>query len=142
MQNVLLQMGLQVVSVDGMLVKRVKQYVLKCEACFKQTEQMEAVFCPSCGNNTLYKVAIDVSESGVSHYELRKRNNLRGTKYSIPMPKGGKKHDDMILREDQLPKRQRSHKEVDLMDPDSGAWTFNSKSKPGGRGPKVGHARR
>lgn len=32
-QNVLLQMGLNVIAVDGMLVKRVKTFVLKCSSC-------------------------------------------------------------------------------------------------------------
>lgn len=27
---------------------------------------------------------------------------LRGTKYSIPLPKGGRNNDDLILREDEL----------------------------------------
>ena len=35
MQNVLLQIGLNVVSMDGMLIKRVKSFVLYCPACFK-----------------------------------------------------------------------------------------------------------
>jgi RNA-binding protein NOB1 len=34
MQNVLLQMGLKVVDTDGYVVKNVKQFVLKCHACF------------------------------------------------------------------------------------------------------------
>lgn len=34
-QNVLIQMGLNVVSVDGMLIKRAKSYVLRCFACMK-----------------------------------------------------------------------------------------------------------
>ena len=34
MQNVLLQMGLRVVDTDGYVVKNVKQFVLKCHACF------------------------------------------------------------------------------------------------------------
>ena len=35
LQNVLIQMGLNVVSVDGMLIKRAKSFVLRCHACFK-----------------------------------------------------------------------------------------------------------
>lgn len=144
MQNVLLQMGLNVVSVDGMLVRKVKQYVLKCEACFKTSTQMEALFCPTCGNNTLFKVSVNVSADGVSHYEMhRKRYNLRGTKFSIPMPKGGRNSTDLVLREDQLPKQYHT-KEVDLMDPDANNWTFNTAGpgKTGGRNPKVGHGRK
>ena len=35
MQNVMMQMGLSVVSVDGMLIRAAKQWVLRCMACFK-----------------------------------------------------------------------------------------------------------
>lgn len=35
MQNVLLQMGLNLVSVDGKRIQKVKNYVLRCHACFK-----------------------------------------------------------------------------------------------------------
>lgn len=35
MQNVLLQMGLGLLSVDGYTIKTVRQYVLKCSACNK-----------------------------------------------------------------------------------------------------------
>jgi len=38
MQNVLLQMGLRVVDTDGYVVKNVKQFVLKCHACFAVCE--------------------------------------------------------------------------------------------------------
>jgi len=35
MQNVLLQMGLDLISVDGKRIQRVRNYVLRCHACFK-----------------------------------------------------------------------------------------------------------
>jgi rRNA maturation endonuclease Nob1 len=35
MQNVLIQLGLKVLSVDGLLVKSVKQFVLRCMACYQ-----------------------------------------------------------------------------------------------------------
>jgi len=57
MQNVLLQMGLKVLSVDGMVIRRARTYILKCEACFKTTTDLMKQFCGSCGNHTLYKVA-------------------------------------------------------------------------------------
>ena len=34
-QNVLIQMGLNVISVDGMLIRQAKSFVLRCYACFK-----------------------------------------------------------------------------------------------------------
>ncbi len=46
MQNVLLQMGLRVLSPDGRRITRVKQWALRCFACFKITRDMEKLFCP------------------------------------------------------------------------------------------------
>lgn len=136
--------GLNVVSVDGMMVKRVTTYVLKCEACFKTTDDMEAQFCPSCGNHTLYKVATTVAADGsVHHNSLKRRQNLRGTKFSIPLPKGGRRgvNEDLLLREDQLPKRRKA-RDKDLMDEDTSGWTFSYKNKGQGAKNKVGHGRK
>jgi RNA-binding protein NOB1 len=46
MQNVLIQMGLRVLSPDGKRITRVKQWALRCFACFKITRNMEKQFCP------------------------------------------------------------------------------------------------
>merc|ERR1712150_431518 len=46
MQNVLLQMGLNVLSVDGMLVRNVKTFVLRCYGCFRITKDTSRQFCP------------------------------------------------------------------------------------------------
>lgn len=35
MQNVLLQMGLNLVSTDGQRIQKVKSWVLRCHACYK-----------------------------------------------------------------------------------------------------------
>lgn len=34
-QNVLLQMGLNLISVDGMRIKQLRTYAKKCKGCFK-----------------------------------------------------------------------------------------------------------
>ena len=46
MQNVLLQMGLRVIDTDGYVVKNVKQFVLKCHACYKICQDTDKRFCP------------------------------------------------------------------------------------------------
>ena len=35
LQNVLLQIGLRVLGVDGKLIRQMRTYVLRCHACFK-----------------------------------------------------------------------------------------------------------
>ncbi|KAK7919209.1 hypothetical protein WMY93_010493 [Mugilogobius chulae] len=64
MQNVLIQIGLHVLSVNGMVIKQARNYILRCHACFKTTTHMEKVFCPHCGNKTLKKLAVTVNDDG------------------------------------------------------------------------------
>ncbi|KAJ8302934.1 hypothetical protein KUTeg_019330 [Tegillarca granosa] len=123
-QNVLIQMGLNVISVDGMLIKKAKSYVLRCFACMKLTTTVTKQFCPWCGNNTLQKVSMSVEEDGSIKYFLSRRKpvSTRGTKFALPMPKGGKHGNNPILFEDQPVPQQRLSKKarqrMDVFDPD------------------------
>lgn len=38
LQNVMLQMGLNVISVEGMRIRQLRTYGLQCKACFKLVE--------------------------------------------------------------------------------------------------------
>lgn len=108
MQNVILQMGLRLLSPTGIHVRELSRWVLKCTACGKITPEVGRIFCPKCGNGgTLYKVSVTVGANGSVHAGQIKRVNLRGTRYSLPLPKGGRfgAAQNPILREDQLPHR-------------------------------------
>uniref|UniRef100_M4BE36 C3H1-type domain-containing protein n=1 Tax=Hyaloperonospora arabidopsidis (strain Emoy2) TaxID=559515 RepID=M4BE36_HYAAE len=118
MQNVMLQLGLRLLSADGMIIKRVKQWILRCIACFTTSTEMERLFCPKCGNSTMERVSYSLDHDG--HMTFYTRSNrptkLSGTKFSLPKPKGGRSG-DLLLREDQLlvgiwGQRQRQHKKV------------------------------
>ncbi|KAK0532666.1 20S-pre-rRNA D-site endonuclease nob1 [Tilletia horrida] len=121
-QNVLLQMGLNLVSSDGLKITKVKSWVLRCHACFKICKDMERKFCPSCGNPTLLRTSVTTSAPGSAsktdkngglqvHLKKNFQYRNRGTIYSIPQPKAGTasslkksaaKHTVPILREDQV----------------------------------------
>ncbi|KAI3756442.1 hypothetical protein L1987_56262 [Smallanthus sonchifolius] len=122
MQNVILQMGLRLVAPGGMQIRELHRWVLKCHACFKVTMEIGRIFCPSCGNGgTLRKVAVTVGENGTIIAARRPRVSVRGTKFSLPLPQGGRDAitKNPILREDQLPhkflhpKTKKKNKEVD-----------------------------
>ncbi|CAM9365732.1 unnamed protein product [Ectocarpus sp. 6 AP-2014] len=126
MQNVILQVGLPLLSLDGMAVHRVKQWILRCAACFKTCTEMGRLFCPVCGNATLDRVSCSVNaNSGATRVHLRKNHkvNLRGSKFSIPAanPAKGRFEGDLLLREDQLlsgiwaQKARRKEKDVSSM---------------------------
>ncbi|GER30576.1 RNA-binding protein nob1 [Striga asiatica] len=108
MQNVLLQIGLRLLAPGGMQIRELHRWVLKCHACFKVTTDSGRIFCPSCGNGgTLRKVAVTVNENGIMLAARRPRVSLRGTKFSLPLPQGGRDAvtKNPILREDQLPQK-------------------------------------
>ncbi|XP_075635434.1 RNA-binding NOB1-like protein [Castanea sativa] len=108
MQNVLLQMGLRLLAPGGMQIRQLHRWILKCHACYTVTAEIGRIFCPKCGNGgTLRKVAVTVGENGVVLADRRPRIRLRGTKFSLPLPQGGREAitKNLILREDQLPQK-------------------------------------
>lgn len=123
-QNVLKQMGLSVVTLDGLLIRQVRTFILRCYACFKTTSLMDKVFCPNCGNKTLKRVAVTVDEDGheVIHINFRRPLTGRGKKFSLPRFKGGKHANNPIMCEDQRVPQQRPSRmaltKTNPLDPD------------------------
>uniref|UniRef100_A0A8C2JR71 RNA-binding protein NOB1 n=1 Tax=Cyprinus carpio TaxID=7962 RepID=A0A8C2JR71_CYPCA len=125
MQNVLIQIGLHVLSVNGMLIKNTRNYILRCHACFKSTTNMNKSFCPHCGNDTLKKVAVSINEDGTMQMHFSKNPkvlNPKGKRYSLPLPQGGKHANNPRLVDDQrFPQQKMSKKarqKTDVFDPD------------------------
>ncbi|KAI0005151.1 Nin one binding Zn-ribbon like-domain-containing protein [Russula compacta] len=113
MQNVLLQMDLSLVGMEGKKIQKVKTWVLRCHACFKICKDASKKFCPSCGNPTLLRASVTISSPSASsdapatqvHLKKNFQYRTRGTIYSIPAPKPGSAKtgsgEGLILREDQ-----------------------------------------
>ncbi|XP_046917945.2 RNA-binding protein NOB1 [Dermatophagoides farinae] len=114
MQNVLMQMGLNVVSPkDGLHIRQTRQYILRCHACGRINPSTATKFCKYCGNcRTLKRVAITINNDGTvkMHINFKRPIRIRGTKYSLPMPRGGKHANNPILCEDQRIPQQRKSK--------------------------------
>ncbi|GKY92709.1 hypothetical protein MPSEU_000241100 [Mayamaea pseudoterrestris] len=114
MQNVLLQMNLELLSVDGMKVRKLKSWVTRCGSCYKiftSTDNLgplkcKRLFCSHCGSDFLQRISCSVDgKTGrlKLHFSKRYKNNLRGTKFSLPKPSSGNRFQgDLLLREDQL----------------------------------------
>jgi RNA-binding protein NOB1 len=129
MQNVILQMNLELLSIDGIKVRKLKSFVTRCGACFKVYTSNEStgplgkrLFCDKCGSDMMQRIAASVDgKTGRLRLHLSKRykHNLRGTKFSLPKPGTGDRFKgDLLLREDQL-----------LM----GAWNQKVKMSSGGK---------
>ena len=113
MQNVILQMNLELLSVDGVRVRRLKTWVTRCGACFtlyggndQKGKQGNRLFCDKCGSNTLQRISASVDRnSGRLKLHMKKnyQYNTRGTKFAMPKAgKGNKYQGDLLLAEDQL----------------------------------------
>ncbi|GIL95465.1 hypothetical protein Vretimale_1490, partial [Volvox reticuliferus] len=103
MQNVMLQMGLRLVSRDGKYIHRVSRWALRCTACFFVTKEVGRLFCPRCGNMTMDKVEVSVGPNGAEFFGVTKKFILRGTRFSLPKPKSGRgARSNPVLREDVL----------------------------------------
>lgn len=117
MQNVLLQMGLHVVSVDGMQIRQIKTFALKCSSCLRITHATEKKFCGGCGYPTLFKITVMVNSDGKLHYRMPRNQRVvtRGTVFPLPTPKMGRV-DNIVLTEDQkeLHRKQSSKKEFSV----------------------------
>jgi len=113
MQNVLMQIGLNIIGVEGKLIRHVRNYVLWCYGCFKKTFKLDKKFCPSCGNQTLQRITASLGPSGTGglpqlqlHFS---KNYVRKNKKpsTLPTPKGGKHANNPIVCEDQPRPQQR-----------------------------------
>jgi RNA-binding protein NOB1 len=92
MQNVIIQMGFQLLNLDGMRLTRVKRFKLLCKGCRTLNMDVERLFCKSCGGAFLTKVSVYLNDHGERTYfnNPKRKINLKGTVYSIPNPKGGR----------------------------------------------------
>lgn len=118
MQNVILQMKMNLLSIAGMVIKSTQKWILHCYGCHKLCKEIEKKFCPHCGHPTFEKVSYTIDEDGNPTYNIPTgKRSLRGTKYPLPLPKGGRNNNEIILYEQQLPKKPKKRRDVDLMDP-------------------------
>ncbi|PMD52962.1 uncharacterized protein K444DRAFT_542172 [Hyaloscypha bicolor E] len=158
MQNVLLRMNLNLMSPNLQRIRQLKNWVLRCHACFYITKDIGKQFCTRCGKPTLLRTSCSTDKDGNFKVHLKKNMqwNTRGNVYSIPKPVAGTSNgklvagggkggwgQSLILAEDQKEYIQamtgsRRNKEKDLMDEDYLPNLLSGdRGRAGGR-PKVG----
>eukprot|EP00946_MAST-07B_sp_MAST-7B-sp1_P001003 g1003.t1 len=105
MQNVILQIGLKLLAVDGRTIRRLKQWVYKCDACFFiSSKNLGTTFCPRCGSNAMARLSVRVGADGTIKYGYNpyRRISTRGQRYAIAKRKGGRGGQGLVLRADQV----------------------------------------
>lgn len=126
MQNVLKQIGLNVTSLDGRIIKHMRTFILRCYTCYKTTSDATKIFCSKCGHKTLKRVAVSVNDKGeqVIHINARRQLTAKFKNQPLPMPKGGKHACNPILFEDQpLPQQRLSKKAQQVTDTMDDSYT-------------------
>jgi len=112
MQNIAMQMGIPLLNIDGKIISKLKSYVLECFSCWEISRKTDLVFCKSCGKNTLLKVTCEFLDNGefVLYRKKNKQIRVRGSRYAIPEPEGGRKVNELILYDDDFLKpKVQSH---------------------------------
>ncbi|KEG09159.1 RNA-binding protein NOB1 [Trypanosoma grayi] len=107
MQNTLLHLGVPIVGPQGMRIRELRHWLLRCTSCFAVTTDTTRQFCGACGSgDTLRRVQYVVTRDGERQLfiNFRKAISTRGTVYNLPKPRGGKRgtNRSLVLREDQL----------------------------------------
>ncbi|KAJ1889678.1 20S-pre-rRNA D-site endonuclease nob1 [Kickxella alabastrina] len=134
MQNVMLKMGIHLVTPDGVSVSRLRTWVLRCHACFHLTGDMNKQFCTSCGHATLKRCSVTTGANGRLQVHLKSnyQYNLRGTIYSMPKARGGQHTQrDIITRsDDRAYVRAMTYKERMELKSNAGLGGSNSLTDP------------
>ncbi|KAF4705612.1 Nin1 binding protein, partial [Perkinsus olseni] len=108
-QNVMMQMGVDVLSFGGFMIRSVKLWALLCTACHKVTRDTSKVFCSKCGNDTVYRVPVyvdsetrELTVTRSRRWEKMTAKRNKGSIWSIPKNRGGRQSNPLILAEDEL----------------------------------------
>ena len=117
-QSVLLQMGLHVLSIDGLRITQMRRYALQCRVCSHTTLKMETEKCPGCGYNLLIRVHAITTNGMVTYQPLSvKQFSKRGLRYSTPKPTGGR-HGNVSVNPRNKPRYSRAVEKVNPLDAD------------------------
>lgn len=112
-QNVCARLGVPILGCDGRLISEIRTYVLWCAGCMKRCLRQDKRFCPACGNATLQRISAQLDQATGKLKLFFKQNyqyRLKGTRHSLPKPKGGKHSLDPIVCEWQRVPQQRPTK--------------------------------
>jgi len=115
LQNVCMKMGIPILGVDGLRIRNIKNYILKCTVCYKFIFEIDKKFCPYCGYPYLMKIGYNIFANGEIKINDRKPEpRKRGQIFDLPAPSTKKNGTVYILTEDQIPKKGFNKKDVDI----------------------------
>ena len=115
LQNVCMKMGIPILGVDGLRIRNIKNYILKCTVCYKFIFEIDKKFCPYCGYPYLMKIGYNIFANGEIRINDRKPEpRKRGQIFDLPQPSTKKNGTVYILTEDQIPKKGFNKRVIDI----------------------------
>jgi RNA-binding protein NOB1 len=115
LQNVCMKMGIPILGVDGLRIRNIKNYILKCTVCYKFIFEIDKKFCPYCGYPYLMKIGYNIFANGEIRINDRKPEpRKRGQIFDLPAPTTKKNGTVYILTEDQIPKKGFNKRNEDI----------------------------
>ena len=115
LQNACMKMGIPILGVDGLRIRNIKNYILKCTVCYKFIFEIDKKFCPYCGYPYLMKIGYNIYANGEMKINDRKPEpRKRGQIFDLPAPSTKKNGTVYILTEDQIPKKGFNKRDVDI----------------------------
>lgn len=66
LQNVAVQMGIKLLSIDGRKITSIRRFIYECYLCWKKfrIHDEKVRICNNCGYNSLSKIAYSIDEKG------------------------------------------------------------------------------
>ena len=115
LQNACMKMGIPIIGVDGLRIKNIKNYILKCTVCNKFIFEIDRLFCDFCGYPYLMKIGYNIFANG----EIRINDKVpeprkRGQVFDLPAPSTKKNGTVYILSEDQIPKKGFDKRDINI----------------------------
>jgi RNA-binding protein NOB1 len=112
-QNVCLKIGFKCLSVNGLAIKQIKNFILKCYSCNHFNHETEILFCQECGYNTLMRIGYKINDKGEGViFDKDAEYRHRGVQFDIPKQTVGKKSTVYIMSEDQIPKNYKNGNKI------------------------------
>ena len=115
LQNACMKMGIPIMGVDGLRIKNIKNYILKCTVCNKFIFEIERKFCDFCGYPYLMKIGYNIFANGeIRINDKEPEPRKRGQVFDLPTPSTKKNGTVYILSEDQIPKKGFDKRDINI----------------------------
>ena len=115
LQNACMKMGIPILGVDGLRIRNIKNYILKCTVCSRFIFEVDRQFCHFCGYPYLMKIGYNIFSNGEIRINDRKPEpRKRGQIFDLPAPSTKKNSTVYVLSEDQIPKKGFNKKDINI----------------------------